>query len=52
MGGSFNKRLLSKNNKLLFSLLFSGNFCGEQGLDGGEQSRDGGESPFTTENPG
>ena len=29
-------------NRLLFSLLFSGNFCGGQGLDGGAHSRDGG----------
>ena len=25
------------NNRLLFSLLFSGNFCGGQGLDGGDK---------------
>ena len=30
------------NNRILFFLLFSGNFCGGQGLDGGRQSRDGG----------
>ena len=29
------------NNRLVFSLLFSGNFCGGQGLDGGVQSHDG-----------
>ena len=45
-GGIFNNRLL-----LLFSLLFSGNFVGEQGLDGGGQSRDP-PSPPTRENPG
>ena len=28
------------NNRLLFSLLFSGNFCGGQDLDGGGESRD------------
>ena len=28
-GGIFNNRLLFKNNMLLFSLLFSGNFSGE-----------------------
>ena len=28
MGGIFNNRLLFENNKRLFSLLFSGNFCG------------------------
>ena len=35
-GGIFNSRLLFENNRLLFSLLFSGNFFGGQGLDGGE----------------
>ena len=45
MGGDFNNRLLFTNNRLLFSLLFSGNFCeGEQGLDEGRQSRDRGEA--------
>ena len=39
-GGIFNNRLLFENNRLLFSLLFSGNFLG-QGLDRGGQSRDG-----------
>ena len=52
----FNNRLLFENNRLLFLLLFSGNFCGRgQGLDGGGQSHDGGipqcPSP-TRENPG
>ena len=37
----FNNRILFKNNRLLFSLLFSGNFCGGQGFDGGGQSREG-----------
>ena len=50
MGGISNNRLLFENNKLLFSLLFSGNFVGEQGLDGGGHSRDGGDPP-TRENP-
>ena len=27
-GGIFNNRLLFMNNRLLFSILFSGNFCG------------------------
>ena len=49
----FNNMLLFKNNRLLFSLLFSGNFfVGGQRCDGGEQSPDRGipQSP-TTENP-
>ena len=33
MGGIF-------NNRSLFSLLFSGNFCGGQGFDGRGQRRD------------
>ena len=52
--GIFNNRSLFENNTLLFSLLFSGNFCGRgQGFDGGGQSHDGGplQSP-TKENPG
>ena len=28
IGGIFNNRLLFENNRLSFSLLFSGNFCG------------------------
>ena len=44
-GGVTNK-LLFENNRILFSLLFSGNFCGRgQGLDGGGHSRDGFSSP-------
>ena len=31
--GDFNNRLLFMNNRLLFSLLFSENFCGGKGLD-------------------
>ena len=38
--GIFNNMLLFKNNRLLFSLLLSGNFCRGQGCDGEEQSRD------------
>ena len=39
MGYIFYNMSLFKNNRLLFSLLFSGNFCGGgQGCDGGEQS--------------
>ena len=40
MGGEiFNNRLLFKNNRLLFSLLFSGTFRGGgQGCDGGDPS--------------
>ena len=41
MEGIFNNRLLFENNMLLFSV----NFCGGQGLDGGGQSRDGGIPP-------
>ena len=33
-GGIFNNRLLFENCRPLFSLLFSGNFCGGEGLDG------------------
>ena len=29
MAGIFNNRFWFKNNRLLFSLLFPGNFCGE-----------------------
>ena len=36
-GGIFNNRFLFKNNRLLFSLLFSGNFVGGQGFDGGDK---------------
>ena len=45
--------LLFENNRLLFSILFFGNFCGMgQSLDGGRQSRDGGSpSTPTRENP-
>ena len=41
------------NNRLLFSLLFSGNFCGGQGFDGGGQSHDRGSHspPLSRENP-
>ena len=35
-GGIFNNRLLFENSRPLFSLLFSGNFCGG-GLDGGDK---------------
>ena len=38
--GIFNNRLLFENNRLLFFLLFSGNFGGgtrRQGLDGGDK---------------
>ena len=47
-GGIFNNRLLFQNNMPLFS----GNFCGGQGLDGGGHSRDreNPQSP-TGENP-
>ena len=38
--GGFNNSLLFVNNRLLFSLSFSVNFVGGQGLDGGGQSRD------------
>ena len=33
-GGIFNNRLLFENSRPLSSLLFSGNFCGGEGLDG------------------
>ena len=36
-GGIFNNRLLFENSRPLFSLLFSGNFCGGEGLDGGDK---------------
>ena len=54
MGDIFNNRLLVENNRLLFSPLFSGNFCGGgQSLDGGGPSRDQGILPSlpTRENP-
>ena len=41
MGEIFNYRPLFKNSRLLFS----GNFCGGQGIDGGGQSRDRGIPP-------
>ena len=41
-GWIFNNRLSFENNRILFFLLFSGNFRGGQGLDGGGQSCDGG----------
>ena len=44
-GRIFDNGLLFKNSWLLFSLLFSGNFFGEQGLDGGAQRPDRGISP-------
>ena len=34
MGGIFNNRLLFKNDRLLFSLLFSENLLEGQGFDG------------------
>ena len=40
-GRIFDNRLLFKNNMLLFS----GDFCGIQGLDGGRQSRNRGIPP-------
>ena len=50
MGGSFNDRLLFKSNRLLLSLLFSGNCCGEdKALMEGDKVVIGG-SP-TGENP-
>ena len=41
------------NNRLLFSLLFSGNFCGGQGFDGGGKVVMGDPQfpPPTRENP-
>ena len=36
-GGIFNNRLLFKNNRLLFSLLFSGNVCGGKALMEGDK---------------
>ena len=36
-GGIFNNRLLFKNSRPLFSLLFSGNFCEGRSLDGGDK---------------
>ena len=52
-GGIFYHRLLFKNNMILFSPLFSGNFCGGQGCDGEGQSRDKGDPlvPPTREIP-
>ena len=40
-GEIFNNRLLLMNNRLSFSLLFSGHYVGRQGLDGGGQSHGG-----------
>ena len=36
-GEIFNNRLLFENNRLFFFQLFSGPFCGGQGLDGGDK---------------
>ena len=41
MEGIFNNVLLFKNNRLLYFLLFSGNFFGGQGFEKGKQSCDG-----------
>ena len=50
-GGIFNNRLLSKNKRLLCSLLFLEIFVGGQGLGGGGQSHVGGPPlPPTWEN--
>ena len=43
-GGIFNNRLLFKNNMLLFSLLFSGNFVGDKAVMEGDKVVTG-ESP-------
>ena len=50
--GGGNNRLLFKNNMILFSLLFSGNFVGVQGFDGGDKVVIGGSPSLPTrENP-
>ena len=38
-GRIFNNRLLFKKDRILFSLLIFGNFCGGQGCDGGVENR-------------
>ena len=51
-GGIFNNRLMFQNNRILFSLLFSGNFCGgDKTLGKNVVIGDPPVLPLTRENP-